>query len=171
MNDALFENGQYKIKEDLRRRCGNDSRLFHHVIADFHLWVTLAAAYRENYVQYQKIVTNDVKGMRTRDALSYGFGLTLLTLFSFFYLDQLVFELVLTVSVFLLWQRATMDELNSPKVLEVLRRRFDLNIELKKLDSVVDSDELALDYLHHSNMNYEYRYAANVVVSKYGLPD
>ena len=85
MNDALFENGQYKIKEDLRRRCGNDSRLFHHVIADFHLWVTLAAAYRENYVQYQKIVTNDVKGMRTRDALSYGFGLTLLTLFSFLF--------------------------------------------------------------------------------------
>jgi hypothetical protein len=171
MNEEFSEHSQYKIKEDLRRRCGDDTHLFHLVIEDFHRWVTLADAYCENYGQYQKILTNDIEGMRPRDALSYGFVLTLLTLFSFFFLDQLVFELVLIISVFLFWQRVTRDELNSPKVLEILRRHFDLAIELKKLNSEIDPDKLVRDYLGHPNTNYEYRYAAHVVVRKYVLPD
>ena len=168
----MFEHGQYELKKDLRRRCGDDLHLCRYVLKDFHRWIALSDAYVENYGLYRKVASQTMEGMRIRDGGLYVLFFVLLSIFSFFFLDSLVFQFVLVLSIILIAHRITKDLVESPKILEISRRRYELSLELKKINSDIEPDRMAAEYIHHSNKdNYNNRYASSIVVNKYNLPD
>ena len=170
-DEDLFEFGDYKFRALLVQKCGGDKLLASEMLKFYHQWIALAEAFIENYPTYKAVENQSLDGLRIRDTVKVGVGLLALISLTFLLFEPVVFQISIFASILLFAKLATAEAMDSRRVAEIVRRHHDLGLELRKLNSSIQPEKLAIDYIYGNDKNALYKTAGHLAKLQFSIPD